>query len=58
MNTTCFGPLSAELGARSAPPELDQDTDTHLKGVAHDFSARLLGVVCGITSAPSPSWTT
>ncbi|MFE9850611.1 serine hydrolase domain-containing protein [Streptomyces sp. NPDC005576] len=51
MNTTRFGPLPAELAARSAPTELDQDTDTHLKGVAHDFSARLLGGVCGIAGA-------
>ncbi|MGW1464544.1 serine hydrolase domain-containing protein [Streptomyces sp. NPDC002308] len=51
MNTTRFGPLPAELVARSAPTELDQDTDTHLKGVAHDFSARLLGGVCGIAGA-------
>ncbi|MFB7133219.1 serine hydrolase domain-containing protein [Streptomyces sp. NPDC056237] len=48
MKATCFGPLPAELAARSAPTELDQDTDTHLKGIAHDFSARLLGGVCGI----------
>lgn len=51
MNTTRFGPLPTELVARSAPTELDQDTDTHLKGVAHDFSARLLGGVCGIAGA-------
>ncbi|MGW0854885.1 serine hydrolase domain-containing protein [Streptomyces sp. NPDC002690] len=51
MNTTRFGPLPAELVARSAPTELDQDTDTHLKGTAHDFSARLLGGVCGIAGA-------
>ncbi|MFD7288547.1 serine hydrolase domain-containing protein [Streptomyces sp. NPDC059863] len=48
MDTTRFGPLSAGLAAKCAPTELDQDTDTHLKGVAHDFSARLLGGVCGI----------
>ncbi|MEW2622144.1 serine hydrolase domain-containing protein [Streptomyces sp. NPDC048106] len=48
MTSTCFGPLPADLAARCAPTELDQDTDTHLKGVAHDFSARLLGGVCGI----------
>jgi CubicO group peptidase (beta-lactamase class C family) len=48
MTSTQFGPLPAELAARCAPTELDQDTDTHLKGVAHDFSARLLGGVCGI----------
>lgn len=51
MNTTRFGPLPAEIAARCAPTELDQDTDSHLKGVAHDFSARLLGGVCGIAGA-------
>jgi CubicO group peptidase (beta-lactamase class C family) len=51
MNTTRFGPLPAEITARCAPTELDKDTDTHLKGVAHDFSARLLGGVCGIAGA-------
>ncbi|MDX2293016.1 MULTISPECIES: serine hydrolase domain-containing protein [Streptomyces] len=48
MNTTHFGPLPAHLAARCAPTELAQDTGTHLKGTAHDFSARLLGGVCGI----------
>ncbi|MFF5548688.1 serine hydrolase domain-containing protein [Streptomyces olivaceoviridis] len=48
MTGTRFGPLPADLAARCAPTELDQNTDTHLKGVAHDFSARLLGGVCGI----------
>ncbi len=48
MDSTRFGPLSAEIASRCAPTELDQDTDTHLKGIAHDFSARLLGGVCGI----------
>jgi CubicO group peptidase (beta-lactamase class C family) len=48
MDTTRFGPLPAAIAERCAPTELDQDTDTHLKGVAHDFSARLLGGVCGI----------
>lgn len=48
MDSTRFGPLPAEITTRCAPTELDQDTDAHLKGVAHDFSARLLGGVCGI----------
>jgi CubicO group peptidase (beta-lactamase class C family) len=48
MDATRFGPLAAEAAARCAPTELDQETDTHLKGVAHDFSARLLGGTCGI----------
>lgn len=47
MAGTRFGPLPADLAARCAPTELDQETDTHLKGVAHDFSARLLGGICG-----------
>ncbi|MFD4256453.1 serine hydrolase domain-containing protein [Streptomyces sp. NPDC058534] len=51
MDATRFGPLPAEIAARCAPTELDQDTDTHLKGIAHDFSARLLGGVCGIAGA-------
>ncbi|MFD6802333.1 serine hydrolase domain-containing protein [Streptomyces cyaneofuscatus] len=51
MGTTRFGPLPAELAVRCAPTELDQETDTHLKGAAHDFSARLLGGVCGIAGA-------
>ncbi|MFK0154319.1 serine hydrolase domain-containing protein [Streptomyces sp. NPDC090493] len=48
MTSTRFGPLPAEIAAGCAPTELDQDTDTRLKGTAHDFSARLLGGVCGI----------
>lgn len=48
MNATRFGPLPADIASRCAPTELDQDTGTHLKGTAHDFSARLLGGVCGI----------
>ncbi|MYW12860.1 serine hydrolase [Streptomyces sp. SID2563] len=48
MDSTRYGPLPADLAAKCAPTELDQDTGTHLRGVAHDFSARLLGGVCGI----------
>ncbi|MYV98199.1 serine hydrolase domain-containing protein [Streptomyces sp. SID3343] len=48
MNDTRFGPLPPDAAAQCAPTETDQDTGTHLKGVAHDFSARLLGGVCGI----------
>ncbi|MFB7499426.1 serine hydrolase domain-containing protein [Streptomyces sp. NPDC056161] len=51
MHSTRFGPLPDEIAARCAPTELDQDTDTHLRGTAHDFSARLLGGVCGIAGA-------
>jgi len=48
MTETTFGPLTPETVARSAPTELDEETGLHLKGTAHDFSARLLGGVCGI----------
>lgn len=48
MRGTRYGPLPTDLVARCAPTELDDETGTHLKGVAHDFSARLLGGVCGI----------
>jgi CubicO group peptidase (beta-lactamase class C family) len=51
MHRTRFGPLPPGLAARCAPTEADQQTGTHLKGVAHDFSARLLGGVCGIAGA-------
>ncbi|WP_438290982.1 serine hydrolase domain-containing protein [Streptomyces sp. HUAS TT7] len=51
MNSTRFGPLPSDMATRCAPTELDQDTDIHLQGVAHDFSARLLGGVCGIAGA-------
>ncbi|WP_275466587.1 serine hydrolase domain-containing protein [Streptomyces noursei] len=48
MGSTCFGPLPSKAATRCAPTELDESTGTHLKGIAHDFSARLLGGVCGI----------
>ncbi|MFI9273294.1 serine hydrolase domain-containing protein [Kitasatospora sp. NPDC052896] len=48
MDATRFGPLPADLTARCAPTELDQDTGCHLKGTVHDVSARLLAGVCGI----------
>lgn len=51
MTETRFGPLLTNVAVRCAPTELDQDTGTHLKGTAHDFSARLLGGVCGIAGA-------
>lgn len=51
MHTTRFGPLPPETASRCAPTELDPETDTHLKGTAHDFSARLLDGVCGIAGA-------
>lgn len=48
MNQTQFGPLPQTIAARCAPTEYDPDIGAHLKGIAHDFSARLLGRVCGI----------
>ncbi len=51
MTETRFGPLPADVVARCAPTELDEETGTHLKGTAHDFSARLLGGTCGIAGA-------
>jgi CubicO group peptidase (beta-lactamase class C family) len=48
MTETTFGPLTPEMMNRSAPTELDEETGRHLKGTAHDFSARLLGGACGI----------
>ncbi|MGH3870374.1 MAG: serine hydrolase domain-containing protein [Pseudonocardiaceae bacterium] len=48
MTETRFGPLPPGLTARCAPTELDEQTGVHLRGIAHDFSARLLGGVCGI----------
>ncbi|WP_420080131.1 serine hydrolase domain-containing protein [Streptomyces sp. JL4002] len=51
MTRTRFGPLPATEAARCAPTEYDETTGTHLKGTAHDFSARLLGGVCGIAGA-------
>jgi CubicO group peptidase (beta-lactamase class C family) len=55
MTGTRFGPLPAEAAGRCAPTELDESTGIHLKGTAHDFSARLLGGVCGIAGAFSVS---
>ncbi|MCW8382360.1 serine hydrolase domain-containing protein [Streptomyces justiciae] len=51
MTQTHFGPLPTDVARRCAPTELDDTTATHLKGTAHDFSARLLGGVCGIAGA-------
>jgi CubicO group peptidase (beta-lactamase class C family) len=51
MRETHYGPLPTALVARCAPTELDDETGTHLKGIAHDFSARLLGGVSGIAGA-------
>ncbi|MCX4822455.1 beta-lactamase family protein [Streptomyces sp. NBC_01142] len=51
MRETRFGPLPTEAAARCAPTELDETTGAHLKGTAHDFSARLLNGTCGIAGA-------
>ncbi|WP_202638732.1 serine hydrolase domain-containing protein [Bailinhaonella thermotolerans] len=48
LHRTRFGPLPPADAVRCAPTELDPETGRHLQGVAHDFSARLLGGVCGI----------
>ncbi|GGS01331.1 hypothetical protein Snoj_71860 [Streptomyces nojiriensis] len=48
MTHTSFGPLPSAEADRCAPTEYDETTGTHLKGTAHDLSARLLGGVCGI----------
>ncbi|MGW6502399.1 serine hydrolase domain-containing protein [Nonomuraea angiospora] len=51
MNQTRFGPLPDDLIDQVAPTELDPESGERLRGVAHDFSARLLGGVCGIAGA-------
>ncbi|WP_407704350.1 serine hydrolase domain-containing protein [Streptomyces spongiae] len=55
MTQTHFGPLPDGAAARCAPTELDDGTGTHLKGSAHDFSARLLGGVCDFGLGPQLS---
>ncbi|MFI6734646.1 serine hydrolase domain-containing protein [Nonomuraea sp. NPDC050451] len=49
MSTTQFGPLPADLIPRCAPTEHDDETGTFRRGAVHDFSARVLGGVCGIS---------
>lgn len=48
MRATSFGLMPSSATWRCAPTEVDDATGDHLRGVAHDFSARLLGGVCGI----------
>jgi hypothetical protein len=48
MTGTGFGPLPTDAVARCAPTELEEETGTHIKGIAHDLPARLLGGTCGI----------
>jgi CubicO group peptidase (beta-lactamase class C family) len=49
MAATRFGPLAPQHGQLVAPTEYCDEADAHLAGVTHDFSARLLGGVCGIS---------
>jgi CubicO group peptidase (beta-lactamase class C family) len=49
MTETTFGPLPPRVASRCAPTECDQGAGIHLKGIAHDFSARLLDGICGIS---------
>jgi CubicO group peptidase (beta-lactamase class C family) len=48
MTSTQFAPLTLASTRICAPTEYDEQTGQHLKGVPHDFSARLLGGACGI----------
>ncbi|MFJ8659825.1 serine hydrolase domain-containing protein [Streptomyces sp. NPDC093795] len=48
MTETRYGPLPAEVRERCAPTEYDDESGAPLRGVVHDFSARLLGGACGI----------
>ncbi|QHC26263.1 serine hydrolase domain-containing protein [Streptomyces sp. GS7] len=48
MAETSFGPLPSCSVKRCAPTEMNEAAGLHLKGIAHDFSARLLDGVCGI----------
>jgi CubicO group peptidase (beta-lactamase class C family) len=47
MTSTQFGPLRTELLARCAPTERDDGSGVHLRGSVHDYSARVLGGICG-----------
>jgi CubicO group peptidase (beta-lactamase class C family) len=48
MTSTQFAPLTPATARICAPTEYDEQAGKHLKGVPHDFSARLLGGACGI----------
>jgi CubicO group peptidase (beta-lactamase class C family) len=48
MTSTGFAPLPPATARLCAPTEYDEHTGRHLKGIPHDFSARLLGGACGI----------
>lgn len=49
MAATRYGPLALPLGHDVAPTEYCDEAGAHLCGTVHDFSARLLGGVCGIS---------
>ncbi|PHV22489.1 serine hydrolase [Janthinobacterium sp. BJB446] len=49
MAATGFGPVATRHGQLVAPTEYCEQAGAHLAGVVHDFSARLLGGVCGIS---------
>ncbi|QKY06020.1 beta-lactamase family protein [Janthinobacterium lividum] len=49
MAATGFGPVTPRHGQLVAPTEYCEQAGAHLCGVVHDFSARLLGGVCGIS---------
>ncbi|MFG2908793.1 serine hydrolase domain-containing protein [Kitasatospora sp. NPDC048286] len=51
MADTRYGPLDAALAVRTAPTEYQEAAGTHLCGVVHDPSARLLGGVSGNAGA-------
>ncbi|MFJ7274982.1 serine hydrolase domain-containing protein [Kitasatospora sp. NPDC098663] len=51
MADTRYGPLGPADTTRTAPTEYDPQTGSHLCGVVHDPSARLLGGVCGNAGA-------
>jgi CubicO group peptidase (beta-lactamase class C family) len=44
MRQTRFGPLPDDQARHCAPTELDPATSRHLRGTAHDYSARLLSL--------------
>ncbi|MFJ3220039.1 serine hydrolase domain-containing protein [Kitasatospora sp. NPDC086801] len=51
MADTRYGPLGPADTAHTAPTEYDQRAGSHLRGVVHDPSARLLGGVSGNAGA-------
>jgi CubicO group peptidase (beta-lactamase class C family) len=51
MDATCYGPLPDARRPTAAATELSEETGRHWQGVAHDYSARLLGDACGSAGA-------